>query len=194
MDLAAEKRALRRRARARAAPSETAALQLAAAAARAAEAQPRFAAAERIVLYASLPDEIPTHPLAASLSERALLLPRRRSGGGLDFCAVSDWEQLVRGSMGTLEPRPEVVAERLSAADLVFVPGLAFDRCGGRLGRGGGDYDRALSLLAGDMPFVCGLAYACRLIEHVPMGPLDVRVDAFLSEAGWLDTAGEVGG
>lgn len=147
------------------------------------------------MLYVSLRDEVATRPLADAVSRsgRVCLLPRGLPGGGLEFPAVTDWGQLVRGSLGTLEPRPEVAAERLSAADLVFVPGLAFDRRGGRLGRGGGDYDRALSQLAGNMPFVCGLAYAFGLVERVPMGPLDVRVDAFLSETGWLDTRGEAG-
>jgi 5-formyltetrahydrofolate cyclo-ligase len=197
VQLADEKRALRREMRSRALPSGAEALRAGSLAADAAQAHPRFTAAERIVLFASLSDELPTRPLfdAVCASGRVCLLPRILGGGRLDFAAVAaaDWEKLVRGPFGAREPVSDAVSESLTSADLVFAPGLAFDRCGGRLGRGGGDYDRALAALAPDMPFVCGLAYACRLVERVPMGALDVRVDAFVSEDGWLDAEREAG-
>jgi 5-formyltetrahydrofolate cyclo-ligase len=188
-----EKRALRRSARATNVPSGAASVRAGVAAARAGERHRAFLRARHVALYAALGDELPTRPLfeAVCRSARAPVLPRILPSGSIAFQVVRAWEELVRGAFGVLEPSASAPSVRLSSADLVFVPGLAFDRRGGRLGRGGGYYDRALQTLSDDMPTVCGLAYACRLVEHVPMGALDVRVDAFLSEAGWLDIAGE---
>jgi len=154
----------------------------------------RVRSARRIVLFAALRDEIPTQPLFEALrgQGRECLFPRSASQG-LDFALVANWHDLIPGPLGALEPAPQLRAVRLGREDLVFAPGLAFDAHGGRLGRGGGYYDRVLAECGHAVPFLCGLAYASRLIEQVPMEPLDVRVDAFLSESGWLDAAGEVG-
>jgi 5-formyltetrahydrofolate cyclo-ligase len=64
--------------------------------------------------------------------------------------------------------------------DVLLVPGLAFDRLGGRLGNGAGHYDRILSLARSDAISI-GIAPALRLVEEVPVDAHDVRV-------GWLAT------
>ena len=70
------------------------------------------------------------------------------------------------------------------------VPGLAFDRGGGRLGRGAGYYDRALSdapkstgASATDRSHRFGIGFELQIVSSVPMGRYDVRMDGVWTEA-----------
>ncbi len=80
---------------------------------------------------------------------------------------------------------PDVPPDRV---DLVVVPGVGFDAAGGRLGRGGGFYDR---FLAGDgagglRACVVGAGFAASVAERVPMEAHDRKMDAVVTEAGVL--------
>jgi len=66
--------------------------------------------------------------------------------------------------------------------DLVLVPGLAFDRHGHRLGRGGGFYDRWLEKTG--LPTI-GLCFSCQLVDAIPCEPHDIHVHAVLTEEGF---------
>lgn len=149
--------------------------------ARRVQATPEWSAAERVALYVALPDELPTDALLRAVlgSGRTLLLPRA-VGTGVEFAAQRDLGRLVRGRSGVAEPAPDAPAERLAPGDLVLAPGVAFDRGGGRLGRGIGAYDRALA--AGPRPPCFGLAFAFQLVDAVPVAPHDQRVDAVVTE------------
>jgi 5-formyltetrahydrofolate cyclo-ligase len=66
--------------------------------------------------------------------------------------------------------------------DLAFIPGLAWDRGGHRLGRGAGFYDRLL----GDprwRGFRCGLFFAAQEVPRIPFDPWDAQLDAIITEA-----------
>jgi 5-formyltetrahydrofolate cyclo-ligase len=69
------------------------------------------------------------------------------------------------------------------AVDAALIPGLAWDRAGNRLGRGGGYYDR---LLADEewRGFRCGLFLAAQEFPAVPHDPWDARMQAIVTEAG----------
>jgi 5-formyltetrahydrofolate cyclo-ligase len=110
------------------------------------------------------------------------LLPRVVAGR-LEFAAVDDLATLETGRFGVLEPGAASSPVELTPSDLVFVPGVAFDRDGGRLGRGGGHYDRAFPS-APSAPVLVGVGFSLQLIERVPMGPLDRRVDGVITEVG----------
>ena len=146
-------------------------------------ASPEFDAARRVALYVALPDELPTDRLLHAVldSGRALLLPRARADGRLDFARVVDLHGLVRGRFGALEPPPDAPVARLAAADLVLGPGVAFDRRGGRLGRGLGAYDRSLPVGSAAAVWF-GLGFAFQLVEAVPETDHDRRVDAVATE------------
>lgn len=76
---------------------------------------------------------------------------------------------------------PEVVP------DLLITPLLAFDRAGGRLGQGGGHFDRTLARLdANGRVFALGLAYAGQEVAAVPCGEHDRRLDAILTEIEYI--------
>ena len=65
---------------------------------------------------------------------------------------------------------------------------LAFDRKGGRLGQGGGHYDRTIAnLRASKRIFVLGLAYAGQEVEQAPCAEHDQRLDAVLTEDGYIE-------
>jgi len=138
----------------------------------------------RVGLYAALPDEAPTEELMQALLRRGhpLLLPRSCGGERLEFAPVSDPARLVRGAFGALEPPPEEPAAALHPDDLVLVPGVAFDRFGARLGRGGGWYDRSLPAEVRDL---YGLAFAFQVVDRVPEAPWDRRVRGIFTEHGF---------
>jgi len=71
----------------------------------------------------------------------------------------------------------------LHEIDVFLTPGLAFDRSGGRLGNGGGFYDRVLARKRRDSPAV-GITVARRVVDTVPMKPHDQRVDWLATENG----------
>ncbi len=69
------------------------------------------------------------------------------------------------------------------AVDAVLVPGLGFDAAGGRLGRGGGHYDRLLAELRPDCVRI-GLCFHGQLLDRVPSDPWDQPVDWIVTERG----------
>jgi len=92
---------------------------------------------------------------------------------------------LVPDAFGIPSPGPN--AEEV-LPDLVIAPLVAFDRDGGRLGQGAGHYDRMLAnLRAAHEVFVLGLAYAGQEVARVPAEPHDQRLDAILTETGYID-------
>jgi 5-formyltetrahydrofolate cyclo-ligase len=65
---------------------------------------------------------------------------------------------------------------------LMVVPGIAFDRYGGRLGRGGGHYDTMMRQEAARHVFSVGAAFELQVLERVPVNDQDVKVDAVVTE------------
>lgn len=147
---------------------------------------PVWRSAASVALYCALPDEVDTAPAITAAREagKALLLPRL-IGPRLELARVEDDAALARGRFGLLEPDVTCPAVEPDAGTLVFVPGLAFDRQGGRLGRGAGYYDRALTPIVArpERPRLIGLAFAMQIVDAVPVEAHDVRVDGFMTEA-----------
>lgn len=134
-----------------------------------------------------MPDEIDPAPLLERLKAAGarLALPVVVGrGGALRFRAI-DGAPLVPDAVGIPAPGPDAAE---LAPSLVLAPLLAFDRRGGRLGQGGGYYDRTLrALRTGGPVLVVGLAFAAQEVEAVPMGPGDERLDAILTETGYIE-------
>ncbi len=107
------------------------------------------------------------------------------SPGALDWALFEGVEALGAGPLGLREPTGlRLGSTAITRAGLVLVPALAADRDGGRLGRGGGYYDRTLPLVAGRTPQVA-VVNDEELVERLPVEPHDHRVThALLPDAG----------
>lgn len=194
MDREAEKRRLRRRLGAR--RGEVSAEEAASAAERirvALFAAFEFEPGRRVGLYAALPDEVPTRSIFEALVSAGVdcLLPRIADDGQLAFAAVAAWAELRAGAFGVLAPPDSAPTVSLDGADLMLVPGVAFDRRGGRLGRGGGHYDRSFPTSGGPDVRLCGVAYELQIAESIPCASHDRAMDAIVTEHGFRWTRGE---
>lgn len=114
------------------------------------------------------------------VADRSMTLHRLRS-----------WDQLASGAYGIKEPNPDLSpALALNAIPkVIIVPGLAFDLKGGRLGYGGGYYDRFAAACksdhAHDQPMIwIGAAFEEQLVDEVPLEVHDVRMDGIVTEKG----------
>ncbi|MBX6350502.1 MAG: 5-formyltetrahydrofolate cyclo-ligase [Clostridia bacterium] len=151
--------------------------------------------------FLSKEDEVDTGPLllAARRAGLRLAAPVVRPGRRLAWRELA-WPEdpdareplTVPGRFGIREPDPAVSREVApEVADIVLVPGLAFDERGHRLGYGGGYYDRFLaSWRARGGPrgaLAVGLAFACQIVSRIPEGPWDEPVDVVVTEAGVRD-------
>ncbi|TQM05970.1 5-formyltetrahydrofolate cyclo-ligase [Pseudonocardia kunmingensis] len=103
----------------------------------------------------------------------------------LDWAEYTGPASLAAGPLGLREPTgPRLGSAVVADARLVLVPGLAADRTGVRLGRGGGYYDRTLPLVGAEVPVVVVLNDE-ELVERLPAEPHDRRVTgALLPDAG----------
>ena len=103
----------------------------------------------------------------------------RVDGDALEIVVVDDPVDLVPGHRGILEPVGPAVAP--TTVDAVVVPGVAFDLDGGRLGRGGGHYDRLLATLDDDTTRI-GVAFSSQVVPVVPSDEHDQPVDIVVTE------------
>lgn len=138
-----------------------------------------------IFVYVSFKKEVFTQGIiedALSKGKRVCVPKVISKEKGMKAISISCLEDLKPGAMGILEPdfeEAKVVSEK--DIDLVLVPGTAFDSIGGRLGYGGGFYDKFLKLLREDCHKI-GLGYRIQLVEEIPMDKQDVFIDKIITE------------
>jgi len=97
---------------------------------------------------------------------------------------------LKQGPQGFEEPRADSETAHLSDLQLMVIPGIAFDRQGGRLGRGGGHYDRLLDR-ADRRAVVLGLFYSVQEVPRVPHDPWDQALHWVATEEGCFRVTSE---
>lgn len=136
--------------------------------------------AATVALYVAVGREPGTGPLLDALASagKRILLPRLLPDNDLDWATYDGPASLASARRGLLEPvGPSLGVEAVTAADVVLVPGLAVDRSGFRLGRGGGSYDRALARVPVGT-FTCVLLHDEELLAAVPVEDHDRAVTA----------------
>lgn len=147
-------------------------------------AAPEVRRAATVAAYVSVGREPGTGVLldALAVAGKRVVLPLLEPDNDLDWAAYTGPEGLASAGRGLLEPvGPRLGADAIATADVVVVPGLAVDRTGLRLGRGGGSYDRAL----GRVPvgtFTCVVLNDEEILDQVPAAPHDRRVTAAVTE------------
>jgi 5-formyltetrahydrofolate cyclo-ligase len=145
---------------------------------------PEMRAARVVLIYAALPGEVPTQAIAEEAWRRGVTLvyprclPEERA---LALHHVRAHHELSRGSYGIREPAPHCPLVRVEEIDVALIPGLAWDRQGGRLGRGAGYYDRLLAH-PGWRALRCGVFFAAQEMPHVTTDPWDVRMQVVVTE------------
>lgn len=149
-------------------------------------ADPEWRAARCVALFRSTDEEVDTTALiaAARAEGRRVVMPAVVGRHApLEFRDATDPGcAFARSRFGVLEPTEEAPAVPLDAIDLFVVPGLAFDAAGGRVGYGGGFYDRTLAGLRKPTVMV---AFATQEVPHIPTQPHDVTMNRVATEAGW---------
>lgn len=148
-------------------------------------ALPELHEASSVLLYLPIQGEVDTWPLCHHCwaSGLEVLLPRCRANepGLMDFFIVTDSSQLGPGTYGITEPLPNKA--RLCPApkpEILFIPAVAFDSQGYRLGFGGGYYDRFLAS-SECLGLTIGLAYDFQILPNLPVEPWDFPVDIIIT-------------
>src|SRR5689334_8356205 len=121
---------------------------------------PQYLSAGAVALYRPIDNEVDTAAISLDALERKkrVFYPKMKDGNEPAFQEIFSLPELCPERFKTFEPVDGTPIVRAAFKNsVVFVPGVAFDRRGHRIGRGGGWYDRLLRLLAQDGFFV-GLA------------------------------------
>jgi 5-formyltetrahydrofolate cyclo-ligase len=142
--------------------------------------------ARTVLLFYSFGSEVPTGRMAQRLAGegRRVLLPFLE-GPEMQAAELRAGEPAVATSYGPKEPAHRVAVDP-GEVDAVIAPGLAFDRSGYRIGYGGGHYDRYLARL-GPRAVRIGIGFHAQLIQAVPHGPGDQRLDVVVTDQETID-------
>ncbi|UAK23915.1 5-formyltetrahydrofolate cyclo-ligase [Sphingomonas nostoxanthinifaciens] len=151
----------------------------------AAHALAHVPAGATVALYRSLGDELDPAPFADLLiaAGHRLALPHvDRGDPTMRFLAWHPEAPLFEGMFGLRQPHD---ASEPVVPDVIVTPLVGFDRAGGRIGQGGGFYDRAFALLPG--AFRIGYGWSAQEIATVPRDPWDIALDGIATEREWID-------
>lgn len=136
-----------------------------------------------LALYAAKGSEVSTEQLDRRARARGwtIAYPRVHADArALTFHAVTRAE-LAPSRFGLLEPSSDAPYIALAHIDVFCVPGLAFDRAGGRIGWGRGHYDATFAV-ADPAALRMGLAFERQLIDQVPREPHDEPLHIIITE------------
>lgn len=139
-------------------------------------------------LYLAVKNEVNTKKLIDTLvsQKKEVYLPRFfNREKAYFFVKFSDWDELEVGYFGIEQPKNSQKADT-SNIDVVFIPGVAFDKKGVRLGWGTGTYDH---LLKGLKAIKIGLSYDFQIADALPYVDHDIRVDLIVTEKRTFKTA-----
>ncbi len=158
-------------------------------------AMPEYQQAKTVLFYIDVRSEVRTrHDLTNALASGKKIIVPYCVDGELELFHLEHNDELAIGMYKILEPKAELrtVASKkvdVKEIDLVIVPGVAFDRRGGRTGHGKGYYDKMLEHARLDTPLVA-LAFECQMFDEIPMQEHDVFMDKVVTEKAVYDGLG----
>jgi len=149
-------------------------------------ALPEFAGAHNIFAYVSFRSEVETLPLIAHCLSRGVMvsvpLTLVKEHRLLPYAITDPDRDLIPGYCGILEPRQTLPLVEPASLEVVLTPGSVFDVKGGRLGYGGGYYDRFLQTAA-PQALRLGLAFDLQVVAAVPLESHDQQLDYLITES-----------
>ncbi len=151
-------------------------------------ALPEYVRAKTVMFYVDVRTEVRTRQaLPTALASGQRIVVPYCVDGELELFHLESMDELELGMYRILEPKGElrtVAAKRVPVEelDLIIVPGVAFDRLGGRTGHGKGYYDKLLEHARPEAPLIA-LAFECQLFPEIPMQAHDIFMDLVVTEA-----------
>ncbi|NXQ50882.1 MTHFS ligase, partial [Catharus fuscescens] len=156
---------------------------------------PKYQESKRIAIFLSMPDEVQTEEIIKDIFKQGkeCFIPRYKPQSNhmdmLKLSSAEDISSLALTSWNILQPSDDDTAREEALAggglDLIFMPGLGFDKKGNRLGRGKGYYDTYLERCMKHprgKPYTIALAFREQICESVPVTENDVPIDEILYE------------
>lgn len=143
-----------------------------------------FLKAKNIFTFVSFKNEVDTHKLIkyALARGKTVCVPKVNNiNKTMEAIKINSFDELRKSNYGILEPLLEDNKINPEIIDLVIVPGLAFDKNGGRVGYGGGYYDKFLwnkNMTA----MKVGVCYRFQVINLVPIDEHDVLLDRLITD------------
>lgn len=153
---------------------------------------------ENIFIYISYDSEINTKDIImrAIKEGKKIYVPRTEFSTKLmNAVRIENFDNLVESRYGILEPKKDEPFIDPNDLDLIVVPGVAFDKNGGRVGYGAGYYDRYFKRINNENKskiIKLVLAYDFQLIDKVPTDEEDVLIDAVMTEKQFIKSWGNV--
>jgi len=148
----------------------------------------RLQQAETVFIYVDFRSEVKTRELIKKLQDmgkRVVVPVTLLEERDLLPVQITDMEQdLAPGYASILEPVETIRSTRYVSPekiDIIFLPGSVFDESGGRMGYGGGFYDRFVSSKAPQAQRI-GLCYELQVVKRAPLQDHDERMDSIITE------------
>lgn len=158
-------------------------------------AMPEYQNAKTVLFYIDVRSEVRTrNDLTNALAGGKKIIVPYCVDGELELFHLENNDELAIGMYKILEPKDELrsVASKkvdVKEIDLIIVPGVAFDRRGGRTGHGKGYYDKLLEHARPETPLVA-LAFECQMFDEIPMQDHDIYMDKVVTEKAVYDGLG----
>lgn len=163
---------------------------------------PEYQTAQTVMWYLDCRTEVRTRAYVANLlgsdKGKRIIIPYCTVDASqspvLGLWSLDSMDELVAGTWNILEPPKHRWGESgkevsVKTLDLIMVPGVAFDRLGGRLGNGQGYYDKLLNQVRADTTLI-GVGFECQLFDKIPMQAHDIYLDGILTDQSLYRCAG----
>jgi 5-formyltetrahydrofolate cyclo-ligase len=143
----------------------------------------RLSSGAMVSMYAAKGSEVDTARLDGFVRAQGLAVAYPRVLAGTHQLAfhAAEIDELATSRFGLREPSADARGVDVTDVAAFVVPGLAFDRTGGRIGWGRGHYDATFAV-ASPGALRIGLAYECQLIDQVAREPHDVALHIIITE------------
>lgn len=138
-----------------------------------------FIRAGVVLMYYSLPDEVYTHSFIEKWSARKkILLPVVKNKTEMEIREYTGKQDLKEGAFHIWEPSGNLFTD-YNQIETAVIPGIAFDKDGHRLGRGGGYYDRLLPHLS--KAYKLGVCFPFQMLDALPHEEYDCVMDEVIT-------------